>query len=782
VSDSDDYQSKLNGAVQAIVGEYGDQVAGIFVIGSITQERTATSDCDVTVVFRGEFYRNQFDSIRAQLKQIADELNRNEPAHELVLWPSKEDHYLTMLPDVSYVRRNLPDKVERLDAWCGLAKSTLLAYEGSASQRVHGSFELPIKLSKIPRHESIELFLLSTRTLAEGLAELQSAEAAVRRRGMNHVAKAGLRAAYAATLQKDGVPRNSYREIYEAAVGSLPAEFHPILKELYAAKSRGDTEALNLAQVFSLMRHCEALVATVRRRRMMGLALGRAGESFGFTLEDILDGSEHPSEYRRFAGSAENYLQSLYFLMSAQEIAKRLVASGYTNSDGLDFFFEELTTIATYAFFNPDGIRIVVGRRERSAVELHFGLEFMRGLVPLVVGLAQKCLRESDSSGTPWLSARDKLARLQVTLAMIKTVPGLDVPSDILAKLNSRLGNALEVDAIIDWQLPLFDGVLNPLIVRNFAKIGLLFYQSRELSQARRILERLAANQVSDGSVASELGINAGPLRSEFSKACQFLAVTLQRQGEIAEALKRYEEALKLDPDNYSAIDDFAGCLLANKPADSAIVRLRAQLDQCRSSRVEATEQVSNAMEKRAIALKQAGDFASAERLYQEAIALTPRLEKVHYNYGVLQQQRGDVAQAVQLYHHAIELNPDYLNPYIGIGLILERAGRFAGAASVLEIPRQRGIANEHALTNLGNCYLHLGEFESAKSCYIEALAVNPEFANALGGMGNVLLLGPDASNPSIRDRAAEFLRRAYEADATYVEAKILHDRLRHER
>ncbi len=774
-----EYGSKLDQAIHRIKGDHGDEVVGIFVIGSITQEVTPTSDCDVAVIFRDRYYADNFDSIRERLRAASDDLNRAQPDPELVLWPTKQDHYVTLFPDVSYIRRNLPDQVERLDAWCGLAKFTLLAYESAASRRVHGEFELPLQPQKVPRHECLELFLLSTRTLAEGLVEMRSADASVRQKGINHVAKAGLRAAYAATVRADQAAHNTYKDIFKAASRQFPEEYQQTLQVLFDAKTKSESANLSLEGVFALIRHCEGQIADTRRQTLGGLTMGRAGESFGFDAADLSDKPVDVADYSRFAKFTSNNVHSLYFLMSAREVIKRLSSCGFDDENGLDLFFEEVTTLAAFGVVSPQGVRMVVGQAERSVVEVGMGLELLQELVPLLSRLAVRYLEDLEGWGTPWLSQRDKLVRLRTVLLQLAGVPGIETPAQVLEDLSTRLDDEAHLDCMIDWQFPLLKGLFSPLVVQVFAKLGLTFYQSGQLDRAERLLEQVV--QVSQGksNAAADLGTAARAFDQEISKAHHYLAITYARQGENQRARGQYERALALDPDNFSALDDFAVFLLENDPPDQATARLLAQLDHCREARGEAEEQVSNRFHNHAIDLKVAGDFDNADFFYAQTIALNPRDEKAYYNFGRLKEQVGDFQGAAELYARAIEVNPDYLKPYLNLGVLFEQAERFDQAIALLSIVVERGIADQHVLTNLGNCCLAQGDLEAAGRCYEEALVIDANFANALGGKGSVLLQGPNASDPEILAQAAECFRRAFVADPTFAQAGAMYERLK---
>jgi tetratricopeptide (TPR) repeat protein len=772
------YESKLQQAIERIKQDYGDDVLAIFVIGSITQEATPRSDCDVSVVFRDHYYNEKLDFIRARLHAVSADLNRDQPEPELVFWPTKQDHYVTLFPDVSYIRRNLPDEVGRLDAWCGLAKFTLLAYECAASRRVHGTFDLQIVPKKIPSHECLELFLLSTRTLAEGLAELQSADTSTRKRGINHVAKAGLRAAYAATIRADRAAHNTYKQIFEGACEHLPKEHHGILAALFHAKTQDQSKDLDVEEALSLMRHCETRIADTRRQSVSGLTMGRAGESFAFDLQDLTGGSADPVKYSRFPGFTHNYIHSLYFLMSAREIVKRFNSSHVNAANILDFFYEELTILATFGVFNPNGVRIVVGRGERSVVEVPMGLAMLQELAPMLSRLGRSYVDGRKGSESIWLSRRDRLLRLQTVLLQLARIRGVEVPADVCNELKSSLGGELDLACILEWQHPLLEGLIGPHAIHVFTEVGLALYQSGKLKQAETLLQRVTTG-TDRQDARSELGPAAAGFDLELSKAHQYLAITCWRQGEKDRARGQFEKALGLDPDNYSALDDFAEFLLAHDPPERAVARLLAQLDHCRGKRSESEEQVANRFHNQAIDLKQAGDFEEACFFYEHALALSPRDARVHYNYGLLKQQLGDVNGAADLYLQAIEIDANYPKPYLNLGVLFEKAQQLDKAISVLSAAVERGIADEHAYTNLGNCWLAKGDLETASQCYDLAISIDPEFANALVGKGNTLINGPKREDPETIAEAAECFRRACLADPTFTEAEAMYERLK---
>lgn len=754
---------------------------GMFLMGSITAEATATSDLDVIVLLHDEDYNRHVEEIQERLTDIAREINRVHPRHELVLWASKYDHYFTLFPDVSYVRGNLPDHVGRLDAWCGLAKHTLIHYECSSAERLFGEVELKPVVKAIPRSECLELFLLTTRTLAEGLVELFSADPAQRRSGINHVAKAGLRAVYALLIHEDRKPRIRYSEIASEGRNHLPNDIRDTLNALHQAKLDDADDLPDLADVLTLFRYCEKRIADTPRLSSVGLTVGRGGESFAFSAEDITDPKPVPVEaYCRFPGFNANYLHAFYFLMSAQEIVKRMAAVGYDEPAFLDFFFEEFTAAASFAIYNPDGIRILVGRdeRERSTIDLRLGRDFLNGVLPLLVALAEAYLAAADDQfSRPWLSQQTKLERLHTVLTAVSAISTRDDAEGVLARLAERVDIGAQIDTIVDWQLPLLSGLIGASALQTQIQLGLTLYQTQKFELAKRLLESVIAQEEHARDAAQLMAIDASALAAVFSQAHQYLAITFHRMGEIHGARREYEAALKRDPDNFSAVDDYAGFLLEHEGPAVVAELLNKLPERCRVAEAEVRKQIGNRMHNHAIDLKQAGNLEASVFWYEQTIAFMPDAHQAYNNYGLLKKQRGDVAEAALLFRKATELKPDYLSPYINLAQLFEEAGQLEDAINVLTGVIELGLANENAFTDLANCFLKRGDIKTASRYYDQALALNPDWADALAGTGTALLHGPNRSDPRVIAEAADLYRRAYEADSTFEKARVGYER-----
>jgi tetratricopeptide (TPR) repeat protein len=764
---------KIDAAKRDILTEFSNAVTAVVVMGSITREATDASDLDVSVVFRDEEFNKNVEHFRQRLSAIAAKINARFAKNELVLWASKADHYRTLLPDISYVRRNLPYSLDRLDAWCGLAKNTLALYEGASSRVVYGALDLTPKTRKIPRSEALELFLIATRCMAEGLSELSIADAGRQRNGANHLAKASLRAAYAAIIAANGRPCNSYREILEAAIEELPGEHQSILCHPYDLKLGLAIRASDIADALRLMRYCEERVSAVKRLKFSGITWGRAGESFAYSDDAFDESSASTEKYSRFAGYDANFVHSLYFVLTAQEIVKRLPQLQARTPEVLDFFFEEIVTVATVAFFNPAGINIHLGIHESTELPLKLGVHTLKAVVPLLSGLATLYLNAGPMDyGTRWLDINLRIEIIRALASQLSEGPRLGNDDTRL----SALRNDLDVRALCratQWQSHLLRGLYSEQLLEQLNKLTLIMYQAGLIDDAEALVkDAMQIDRLRKDLEARILDPDRKTrLRSLLSQTHQYYGVVLQRKEQLAEAEREYACALELNPDNFSALDDFASLLMKIAPTAATAEVLTAMVGKATAKRAEARRQIIGRFMKHAIALKQAGEYEEARFWYERTINLDPTDATSRHNFALLLEAMNEIDHAKVQYERAIELDPKYTKAYIGLGRLFENSSNDRNAMGVLQRAIDAEAGDERIWTNLGNLQWKNHDLAGARGSYQAAIGLMPDFADAWNGLGVLLI---SVHNPSAQEitQALAYFERSIEADPAFEGAK----------
>jgi tetratricopeptide (TPR) repeat protein/SAM-dependent methyltransferase len=187
----------------------------------------------------------------------------------------------------------------------------------------------------------------------------------------------------------------------------------------------------------------------------------------------------------------------------------------------------------------------------------------------------------------------------------------------------------------------------------------------------------------------------------------------LQEQGRIAEAMARYDAAVRADPQCARAHLNRGNVLLAG------------------------------------------GQIDEARRAYQLAITCLPHYAAAHFNLGNLNYRAGEFELALHNYKVAIGIKPDFANAFVAMANALDSLGRSAEAVENYEraLAINPGYAEVHL--NLAVLTTAQGRYEEAANSLRRAVEIRPDFAQAHHNLGNVL------SNLEQLDAAEASLRRA---------------------
>jgi predicted O-linked N-acetylglucosamine transferase (SPINDLY family) len=141
----------------------------------------------------------------------------------------------------------------------------------------------------------------------------------------------------------------------------------------------------------------------------------------------------------------------------------------------------------------------------------------------------------------------------------------------------------------------------------------------------------------------------------------------------------------------------------------------------------------------RALPLHQAGRLEDAETIYRDILADDPAHFDARHMLGVVHLQRGEHIAALRNIDAALKTNPAAAAAHNNRGTALASLGRLDEAAGCYE--RAVALAPDYldALINLGNTRKDLGRLDEALASYDRALAISPRHALALVKRGNVL-------------------------------------------
>ena len=199
--------------------------------------------------------------------------------------------------------------------------------------------------------------------------------------------------------------------------------------------------------------------------------------------------------------------------------------------------------------------------------------------------------------------------------------------------------------------------------------------------------------------------------------------MALEKQGQLEEALQRYEAAIRLMPELARAHFNRGNILLDRGDAASALGAY-AKAMEFKPDSAALHYNMGNAN-------LRLGNPEVGVASYRQAITLKPDFADAHMSLGLALGGLGQHEGAVECFSRLVELKPDSADAHYQRGIAFHDLGSFSDAVKsyrrALEI--DSGVAAIHS--NLGCSLKELGLFDDAISSYNRALEINPDLAVA---------------------------------------------------
>ncbi len=196
-------------------------------------------------------------------------------------------------------------------------------------------------------------------------------------------------------------------------------------------------------------------------------------------------------------------------------------------------------------------------------------------------------------------------------------------------------------------------------------------------------------------------------LNPRYSDGYNNLGLVYFGQGQLPEAVAHYREALRLNPDNAEAHSNLGIALLRMGNADEALTEYRQAL-KINPNYPEAANNLGNLYKR-----ESRPDEAIAA--FEQALRLRPNFPEAANNLGVALAQRGRLPEAIARFEQAVRLNPTFPDARNNLGLALKQAGRLPEAIAQLQeaIRLKPDYAMAHA--NLGLALQQVGRTREGK-------------------------------------------------------------------
>jgi Flp pilus assembly protein TadD len=152
------------------------------------------------------------------------------------------------------------------------------------------------------------------------------------------------------------------------------------------------------------------------------------------------------------------------------------------------------------------------------------------------------------------------------------------------------------------------------------------------------------------------------------SMAHNNLGDALGKQGLIDEAIRQFQEAVRLEPVNTEARVNLGAALGQTGQTDEAIRQFQEAI-RLKPDSPEAHNDLG-------VALDRKGQTDEAIRQYLEALRLKPDNAKAHVNLGAALGKKGQIDEAIRQYQEALRLNPDAAEAHCNLGSALAATGQ----------------------------------------------------------------------------------------------------------
>ncbi len=195
------------------------------------------------------------------------------------------------------------------------------------------------------------------------------------------------------------------------------------------------------------------------------------------------------------------------------------------------------------------------------------------------------------------------------------------------------------------------------------------------------------------------------------------------RKGRLGDAVRSYNQAIKMDPQNEVAWNN-KGLILAVAGNYNEALKCHLRAIEIDPNHVDAISNIGMAYTK----MERHDD---ALEWYDKALKINSRHETTWNNKGNLLSKMERYEEALDCYDRALEINPDYLAAMNNKAVELIHLKRYQEALALLnKVLKGRPMFAEGWYVK-GKAYIGMGAFEKAIVCLERSYRINPDFTQS---------------------------------------------------
>ena len=243
--------------------------------------------------------------------------------------------------------------------------------------------------------------------------------------------------------------------------------------------------------------------------------------------------------------------------------------------------------------------------------------------------------------------------------------------------------------------------MMTPEELNRQMQAAVQLHQQGQLAQAEKIYQQALRSFPQHGDILNLLG----------TLCCQ--------DERISEGITYIEQALKLQPQHPHYLLNLGQAQVKLGQLDQAIANFNHVL-KLQPNSASAHFNLANVF-------KQKKQFQLALQHYEQALNYAPDNANYYYNYGNTLQAAGRYRSAIEVYEKVLSINPDHAQAHNNIGIVLKEWDRFDEALTHYKKAIQLKPDFEDAIHNLFQMYESQDQREQALQCLDTLQALDPQ-------------------------------------------------------
>lgn len=249
-----------------------------------------------------------------------------------------------------------------------------------------------------------------------------------------------------------------------------------------------------------------------------------------------------------------------------------------------------------------------------------------------------------------------------------------------------------------------------------------LVYQNKELPETAEEMIELGDSQLVQGKEDEALYeyVKAADQDNKSYTAMYKIGDIHAKRGNEALAIKAYEMALNINPDNGQANEGLALILLNKRDYEKA----RAHLVKAEASGAEISWRVYNSL---GVISDLEKDYKQAISYYEKALTVQPEMPLILNNMGYSHYMSGDWDSAEKYYRQAVLNDEFFERAWRNLGLLYARQGKYEEAVNaftqVEDLPE--------AYNDIGFICMLNGKYDISEAFFKRAIKLAPRYYEA---------------------------------------------------